>query len=77
MNELKFYGTVEFENKNYLLIEEAYIGNDYYSDDILKMQATALDENFKKVFVTWEFVHEENFELDDYHYSIATSVEYI
>ena len=58
------------------MTQDAYVKGTF-GNDILRMQATALDENYKKVFVTLEFVHEENFELDDYDYSIATSVKYI
>ncbi len=74
--ELKDYGTVVFERREYLLLEQAYIAK-CYEHDMLQMQATALDSNYDKVFVTWLFVHEENFELEDYDYSKATSVEYI
>ena len=74
--EFKNYGEVTFNGKEYLLLEEAYIGNET-TEYITVMKATALDNNYDKVLVKWNFVYEENSELDDYDYSIATSVEYI
>jgi len=77
--ELKFYGNVKFEGKEYLLLEEAYIGNET-TKYITVMQATALDKNYDKVLVKWkhvEFFYKENLELDDYDYSKPTNVTYL
>jgi hypothetical protein len=75
--EFKNYGTVEFEGKKYLLLEEAYISTKELTEYITVMQAIALDKNYEKVMVNWEFTYDENLELDDYDYSIATSVTYL
>jgi hypothetical protein len=76
MKELKFYGNVRFKNKDYFLTQDAYVDGIYENEGI-EMKAIALDTNYQKVMVTWLFVHEENFEIEDYDYSKATSVEYI
>jgi len=69
-------GEITFKGKEYLLLQEPYIGNET-TEYITVMQATALDSNDEKVLIKWNFVYKENFELNDYDHSVATSIEYI
>jgi len=77
---MEFFTTVYFQGIEYRLTNEAYIysttqNHTQFKNTVLEFHANALDENDKEVKVIWLFDDVENWEIDDYNFSVASRVE--